>query len=74
MMKCINGTLTQDIYCNNVTVAISIQYVATYIYIYIRGAFNMVPDIFVLAFKIVVDSENSVCYCYTSYEMTDQFL
>ena len=37
----------------------------------------MVPSIsfqtfFVQAFKIVVD--NSVYYCYTYYEMTDQFL
>ena len=29
---------------------------------------------FVQAFKIVLDFENSVSYCYTSYEMTDQFL
>ena len=28
----------------------------------------------VQAFTIVVGLENSVCYCYTSYEMTDQFL
>ena len=27
-----------------------------YIYIYIRGVFNKFPDLFVLAFKIVVDS------------------
>ena len=26
------------------------------------------------AFKIVETLENSVCYCYTSYKMTDQFL
>ena len=39
--------------------------------IYICGAFNKFPDFFVQAFKIV---ENSLCYCYTSYEMTDQFL
>ena len=36
-----------------------------------RGAFNKFPDFFVQEFKIV---ENSVSYCYTSYEMTDQFL
>ena len=41
---------------------------------YIRGAFNKLPDFFVQVFKIAVDFENSVCYCYTSYEMTDQFL
>ena len=29
---------------------------------------------FVWAFKIVVDLENSVSYCYISYEMTDQFI
>ena len=27
------------------------------------------PDFFVQAYKIAVD--NSLCYCYTSYEMTD---
>ena len=41
---------------------------------YIRDVFNKFPDFFIQAFKIVVDSENSICYCYTSYEMTDQFL
>ena len=41
-----------------------------YIYIYIRGDFN---KFFVQAFKIVVDSRK-VCYCYTFYEMTYQFL
>ena len=35
---------------------------------------NKFPDFFVQAFEIVVDSWNSVCYCYTYYEMTDQFL
>ena len=40
-----------------------------YIYIYIRGAFNKFPDFFLQEFKI-----DSVCYCYTSYETTDQFL
>ena len=34
-----------------------------YIYVYIRDAFNKFPAFF----------ENSVCYCYISYEMTDQF-
>ena len=31
-------------------------YIYIYIYIYIRGVFNMFPDFFVQAFKIVVDS------------------
>ena len=38
----------------------------------VQGAFNTFPDIFAQAFKIVI--ENSVFYCYTSYEMADQFL
>ena len=42
--------------------------------IYIYGAFNKFPDFFGDAFKIVIDFENSVCYSYPSYEMTDQFL
>ena len=41
----------------------------------IRGAFNKFPDFFVPAFKIVVDTwKFRISYCYTSYEMTDQFL
>ena len=32
------------------------MYARVYIYIYIYDAFNMFPDIFVQAFKIVVDS------------------
>ena len=37
---------------------------------YVRGSFNKVPDFFfVQAFKII----KIVYYCYTSYEMTDQF-
>ena len=39
--------------------------------IIICGAFNKFPDIFGQAFKIVIDS---VCYCYSSYERTGQFL
>ena len=39
---------------------------------YVRGAFNKFPDFFVQAFKIVIDA--LICYCHTSYEMTDQFL
>ena len=39
----------------------------------LRGEFNKFPDFFVQAFKIVVDSWK-FSYCYTSYEMTDQFL
>ena len=45
-----------------------------YLFIYKRGVFNKFPDFLVQAFKIDVDSWNSVCYCYISYEMTDQFL
>ena len=45
--------------------------ICIYIYISIRGAFNKFPDFFVQAFKFVINS--SVCYCYTSCEMTDQF-
>ena len=53
-------------------------YIYIYIYIYThthtRGAFNKFPDCFVQAFEIVVDSWKFSIYCYTSYEMTDQFL
>ena len=42
--------------------------------LYKRSAFNKFPDFFVEAFKIVVDSGKSVCYCYTSREVTDQFV
>ena len=45
-----------------------------YIYIYIRGAFNKFPDILYRHLKLSQTLENSVCYCYASYEMTDQFL
>ena len=46
-----------------------------YIYIYIRGAFIKFPDFFLYRnLKLLYTLENSVCYCYTSYEMTDQFL
>ena len=53
---------------------------------YIRGAFNKFTDVFAQVFKIVVDSWKFTMYiehiaihvywtyCYTSYEMTDQFL
>ena len=49
-------------------------HVDRYIRFKLRGAFNTFPDFFVQAFKIVVYLENSICHCYTSYEMTDQFL
>ena len=49
-------------------------YIYIYIYIYIRSVFNKFPDFFVQAFKIIVDSLKFSMYCYTSYEMTDQFL
>ena len=40
-----------------------------------HGAFNSFPVFFVRTFKIFVNSsKNPVCYCYTSYEMIDQFL
>ena len=35
----------------------------------LHGAFNKFPDFFVPAFQI----ENSVCYCYISYEMIGHF-
>ena len=41
---------------------------------YLCGAFNKVPDFFVQAFKLSYTLENSLCYCYASYVMTDQFL
>ena len=37
----------------------------------IRSEFRKFPDLFVQAIEIVVDSW--VCYCYISYEMTNQF-
>ena len=46
-------------------------YIYIYIYIYVVPSISF-QTFFVWAFKIVVD--NSVCYCYTSYEMTDQIL
>ena len=51
-----------------------------YIYIYIHththgGAYDKFPDFFRMGIwncrRLL---KNSVCYCYTSYEMTDQFL
>ena len=46
-----------------------------HIYIYIRGAFNRFPDFFLYRYlKLSWTLENLVCYCYTSYEMTDQYL
>ena len=40
-----------------------------------RGAFNKFPDIFLHRhLKLSCTLESSVCYCYTSYEMTDQFV
>ena len=40
-----------------------------HIYIYIRGAFNMFPDFFVQAFKIVVDSwKFSMLFLYTLWD------
>ena len=50
-------------------------YIYTYTCIYILDM-HMVSfqTFFIWAFKIDVTLENSVCYCYTSYEMTGQFL
>ena len=46
-----------------------------YIYIYIRGSFNKFPDFFLYRIlELSYTLENSLCYCYTSYEITDQFL
>ena len=43
--------------------------------IHIRGAFNKFPHFFLYRhLKLSLTLENSVCYCYTSYVMTDQFL
>ena len=43
--------------------------------IYIRSAFNRLPEFFLYRhLKLSLSLENSVCYCYTSYEITDQFL
>ena len=40
----------------------------------IHGAFNKSPDFFLYRhLKLSLTLENSLCYCYTSYEMTDQF-
>ena len=41
----------------------------------ICGAFNKFPYIFLYRhLELSQTLANSVCYCYTSYEMTDQFL
>ena len=45
-----------------------------YIYIYIGSAFSKFPDILYKHLKFGLTLENPVYYCYTSYEMTDQFL
>ena len=50
-------------------------YIYIYIYIYIRGAFNKLPDFLYRHLhrhlKLSYTLENSLCYCYTSYEMTE---
>ena len=44
------------------------------IYIYMRGAFNKVPDFFLYGhLKLSQTLEKSVCNCYISYEMPDHF-
>ena len=46
-----------------------------YIYIYIQGAYDKFPDFFRMSIKNCCRLlKNSVSYCYTFYEMTDQFL
>ena len=48
-------------------------YIYIYIFIYIYEVRTIsFQTFFVWAFKIFVDSWNSLCDCYTSYEMTDQ--
>ena len=41
---------------------------------HLRGAFNKFPDFLFIGILKSKTLENSVSYCYTSYEMTDQFL
>ena len=38
------------------------------------GAFNKFLDFLYRYLELSQTIESSVCYCYTSYEMTDQFL
>ena len=45
-----------------------------YTFRYIRGAFNKFPDFLYRHLELSWTLENSLCYCYISYEMTDQFL
>ena len=40
----------------------------------LRRAFNKFADFLNRHLKLAWTHENSVCYCYTSYEMTDQLL
>ena len=48
------------------------MYIYIYMYMYEVHTISF-QTFFVRAFKIIVNFQNSVCYCYTSYEMTDQF-
>ena len=41
--------------------------------VYTRSAFNKFPYFLYRHLKLSNTLENSVCYCYTSYEMIDQF-
>ena len=46
-----------------------------YVYTYIRGEYDKFPDFFSYGhLKLSLTLENSLCYRYTSYEMTDQSL
>ena len=51
------------------------SYFPTYAKIYIRGEFYKLPYFFLYRhIKLSLTLDTSVCYCYTDYEMTDQFL
>ena len=42
--------------------------------LFVCGSFHKFLDIFVQALNLSLTLEYSVCYCYTSYEITDEFL
>ena len=66
--------LTEILFCDTAESATINKWILHQWNVNIRGAFNKFPDFFIQAFKIVVDSWKFSIYCYTSYEMTDQFL
>ena len=51
-----------------------VLYLAIKIMLNLRGAFNKFPDFLYRHLKLLRTLENLVCYCYTCYEMTDQYL